>query len=548
VASFRKIWFWVFFGLFFCDVVAQVPELTKKTNGVLCLAGYGKNVAVLAENTGVAKEHWQCVDYNSGLWLINQPGISDDVLLARLRRSRMVLASQVLHQISRRSNPNDPLIAKQNYLNTIKMPEVWNKGTGGLNTKGDTLVMAIIDDGMDTIHPDLYPNMWFNRNEIPWNGIDDDGNGYVDDYRGWNGGDQNNKTFTTQSLSAHGTGIAGVIAAKGNNALGIAGINWNLKILPVLCYTLNGVDSDLGVIRSMIYVLRMKQLYMATNGAKGAMIVALNTSVGIDRVFAADEPIWCALYDSLGNAGIMSSLATSNNNVDIGTAGDIPSLCPSNYTVVISNTTWDDTRIGSGFSTTHVDMAAPGQKVYTCDLATNGGANGPYREHSGTSFAAPQVGAAAALVQSLACDSFWSLHQRMPDSAARLVRSWVMKGTDALAVLTDKCATGGRLNTLKIWQQMSNWCNALQPGFSTKATRFNEALVWPNPIHTGDVLNIRSSEKLTDYVIYSPSGRVYQSGRITEQVKLGSNFSAGLYFVAFTAEDGSVFYAKFQVD
>jgi hypothetical protein len=118
--------------------------------------------------------------------------------------------------------------------------------------------------------------MWFNRNEIPWNGADDDGNGYTDDYRGWNGGDSNNRTFTTQSIYAHGTEVAGIMGAAGNNNTGVCGINWQTKLMPLLCYPINGVNGDLGVIRSMLYALRMKKLYMATGGQKGALIMAVN--------------------------------------------------------------------------------------------------------------------------------------------------------------------------------------------------------------------------------------------------------------------------------
>jgi hypothetical protein len=127
-----------------------------------------------------------CLDSGFGLYQIQVPAerISQE-FLRTLNSITGVQAVQQPRRVTRRNNPNDPLFAAQNYLNTIYAPQFWARNTGGVNRRGDTLVVALIDDGMDTMHPDLKPNMWFNRNEISWNGIDDDANGYVDDYRGW---------------------------------------------------------------------------------------------------------------------------------------------------------------------------------------------------------------------------------------------------------------------------------------------------------------------------------------------------------------------------
>ena len=423
------------------------------------------------------------VDKQFGLYhfQIRQENLSDR-LLRTINAVRGVQAVQRCRTVTRRSNPNDPLFSAQNYLNTIHAPQFWARNTGGVNRRGDTLVVALIDDGMDTMHPDLKPNMWFNRNEISWNGIDDDANGYVDDYRGWNGGDSNNRTFTTQSLYAHGTEVAGIVGAAGNNAKGISGINWQVKLMPLLCYPLNGVDGDLGVIRSMLYALRMKQLYMKTGGQKGAFIMAVNMSVGIDGAFPNEEPIWCSMYDSLGNTGIISSLATTNSNVDVGVAGDIPSLCPSPFTIVVNNTDANDNRINSGFSSEHVDMAAPGQGAYTTQLSTFNGPNGPYAAVSGTSFAAPQVGAAAALLCAEVCDSFWTLHKNLPDSAAKLLRGWILRSVDIIPALSGKCATGGRLNIEKARTEMNLWCTAVNQNLR------NQYIISPNPAMPGQVV------------------------------------------------------------
>ena len=478
-----------------------------------------------------------CVDAQFGLYHLNIP---TERLSSEFIRSIHVIpgvqAVQKCREITRRKTPNDPLFSAQNYLSTVRAPQFWDRNTGGINRRGDTLVVALVDDGMDTMHPDLKPNMWFNRNEIPWNGIDDDANGYVDDYRGWNGGDSNNRTFTTQSLYAHGTEVAGIVGAGGNNQQGVSGINWQVKLMPLLCYPLNGVDGDLGVIRSMLYALRMKQLYIKTGGMKGAFIVALNTSVGIDGAFPNEEPIWCSLYDSLGNAGIISSIATTNSNVDVGVAGDIPSLCPSTFTIVVNNTDANDNRMGSGYSEEHVDMAAPGQAVYTTQLSTYNGPNGPYSSVSGTSFAAPQVSAAAALLCAEVCDSFWSVHKNQPDSATRLLRSWILRSVDAIPVLSGKCATAGRLNIERARSEMNLWCTAVNQNLKTQNK------VYPNPALPGQVIVWNGLlPGVNRLKIYSMDGREVAKEVSNEGMKIQlPDLSPGFYLLQGQSARGTI--------
>ena len=142
---------------------------------------------------------------------------------------------QAEHYIQRRSlKPNDPLLTDQQYLDVIQMPLAWEQGLSGVNRYGDTLVVAVVDDGMDTSHPDLRENIWVNRKEIPWNGKDDDNNGYTDDYWGWNGGDSTPIIFNSESIFyGHGTSVAGILGARGNNGIGISGVTWQVKMMPL---------------------------------------------------------------------------------------------------------------------------------------------------------------------------------------------------------------------------------------------------------------------------------------------------------------------------
>lgn len=452
--------------------------------------------------SGVKGKHIQ-IDAYFRLWQFEtNSDIPEDQIIRNLWAHPHVQLAQKIRPVSRRRIPNDPLFGLQAFQQTISAPQAWNKGVGGLTVKGDTIVIAVVDDGMDTSHPDLLANTWYNFAEKPYNGIDDDNNGYIDDYRGWNGGDSNARTFTNQSLYAHGTEVAGIIGARGNNNIGVAGINWNIKIMPLVCYPENGVDGDLGVIRSMIYALKMKKAWLQSGGKKGALIVSMNTSVGISGLFPADEPIWCAMYDSLGHYGILSSLATDNSDDDVGVKGDIPSLCPSDYTIVTSCTDANDNRVPSGYSAIHVDMGAPGYKVYSTNLSSFGGANGPYSQESGTSFAAPQVGAAAAWLVSVAGDSFCNLLKTHPDSSARLLKNWLMKGVVKLPSLAGKCVSEGRLDLYKSWQAMDAW-----------RVPEKKSNVYPNPISVGSWLHFAESiSPKSRFELISTSGNTSFNG------------------------------------
>ena len=130
--------------------------------------------------------------------------------------------------------PNDPIFYKQWGLTKINAQSAWNYTTGS-----DNVVIAVIDTGVDYNHPDLTENILTNTKEIPNNGIDDDKNGYIDDYRGWNFVSDNNNPM---DANGHGTHCAGIIAARGNNNYGITGTLWHAKIMPLLIGIGNTVD------------------------------------------------------------------------------------------------------------------------------------------------------------------------------------------------------------------------------------------------------------------------------------------------------------------
>ncbi|MEA3496368.1 MAG: S8 family serine peptidase, partial [Bacteroidota bacterium] len=303
------------------------------------------------------------------IWLIkfDSKNINEINLLYSLKENPAIVNAQFNHKLEYRKNtPNDTLYHKQwQYENTgqlsglpdadIDIDEAWEITTGGVTALGDTIVIAIVDDGFDTLHPDFTGNIWYNKNEIPNNGIDDDNNGYVDDYKGWNTYQGNDDIKNGKWGGEHGTSVTGIVGAKGNNTTGVSGVNWNVKMMIVVG---GGYESD--AISAYSYLLEMRKIYNQTDGEKGAYIVSSNSSWGVDFGKATDAPLWCAMYDSLGKYGIVNAAATSNMNIDVDVKGDLPSTCPSKYLICVTNTNNTDMKESAGYGVTHVDLGAPG--------------------------------------------------------------------------------------------------------------------------------------------------------------------------------------------
>src|SRR5512135_1412072 len=244
------------------------------------------------------------------IWLFsyNPAKISPENALFQIKQDKNVKIVQFNHYVYQRvSNsmletfPSDPLFDQQWALNNtgqsggtpdadVDAPEAWDIETGGLTVFGDTIVVAIVDGGCDLNHEDL--TYWYNRTEIPGNGIDDDDNGYIDDYRGWNAYNNNGNVPS----DFHGTHVSGIAAAHGNNGLGVSGINWNAQVMPVAASS----GTEAVVVAGYAYVLEMRARYNESNGVEGAFFVATNSSFGVDYGQPEDYPIWCAMYDSMG--------------------------------------------------------------------------------------------------------------------------------------------------------------------------------------------------------------------------------------------------------
>jgi subtilisin family serine protease len=374
------------------------------------------------------------------LQVVENQDNSEQTLLA-LRRLSSIQSAQFNYKVEERSlEPNDTEWWRQGDMTLINAPEVWESSTGGLTPNGDTIVVAVLEKGALLTHPDLAPNRFWNWHEIPGNDIDDDGNGYIDDFGGWN---PQTQADDLGNKGSHGTAVNGIIGARGNNEQGIAGVNWTVKLMSIA-----GMDFESEIIQGYQYAGKMRKQYNETNGEKGAFIVATNASFGFDFERGEDHPIWCSLYDSLGHLGILSVAATANLNINVDLQGDMPTTCSSEYLISVTNINKSGSKVPlAGYGKTHIDLGAPGSDTYS--TYNSGGPNNDlpsYNAIGGCSAAAPHVTGGIALFYSLGCEPFTSDAISNPAACARRVRDVILNNVEPNSTLEGITSTGGHLN------------------------------------------------------------------------------------------------------
>ncbi len=316
------------------------------------------------------------------------------------------------------SAPNDPQFSDQWALNNLgqdggtKRADIdaihaWSKTRGS-----DKVVVAVLDSGVDYTHKDLVANIWTRPDEIPQ--YADDELGSFDDVHGF---DADANAGDPMDDNGHGTHCAGIIGAEGDNGEGIAGINWNVSIMPLKFLGRGGFGTTKNAIEAINYAIDRKQ--------KGVNVRVINASWGSTSYSRALEDA----IRAAGEQGILFVAAAGNN----GTDNDKRAHYPSNYDLpnVISVAALDRNDAMASFSNygvKTVHIAAPGREILSTWLGD------AYREASGTSMAAPHVSGVAALI--LASE---------PNLSVTQLRERILSTVDKLPSLEGKVATGGRL-------------------------------------------------------------------------------------------------------
>jgi subtilisin family serine protease len=458
-----------------------------------------------------------------------------------------VEAVQFNHRATPRKTPNDASFSSQWDMRKIEAEQVWNFTTGGATANGDSIVVAVVEvSGFNVNHPDIKTNLFRNRNEIPNDGIDNDGNGYVDDIMGWNG--RFNSPKVSDDTGGHGTPVMGIIGAKGNNTLGVTGINWDVRMM--LC---SDVDDEATSIRAYNYILKMRQLYNQTRGKKGAFVVALNYSAGIDNAAPSQTPFWCKMFDELGKVGVLAVVATSNTpGKDIEKTGDIPTQCPSAHLIGVTNTGRTDAILGA-CGLVSVDLAAPGgvasglsSTTLTGSFTTRGSAG--FSEFSGTSAATPHVAGTIALLYSFPNAEFAKSALDKPSETALFIKDAILKSVDKVPGLATCVATGGRLNAFKSYQFLQN---------AIEKTQIQSLELSPNPVRSMLKLKFATNGGAapTDIFIYNSIGELVAQPLLKtmlfeSQIQLEIDvrgFRSGVYFLALKDENGKFKTQKFVV-
>lgn len=521
---------------------------------------------LIADLSSIALRTKEILSKRMNIWLLvyDQGKIADGEVLLEVRSHQSVKQAQFNHIVSLRTGidvkefsktihntlnaPNDPRFNEQWSLNNtgqsggttdadIDAVEAWDFSTGGVTALGDTIVIAIVDGGCDLNHSDL--QYWYNYEEIPNNNIDDDGNGYVDDFRGWNAYNNNGNVPS----ASHGTHVSGIAAARGNNGIGVSGVNWNAKIMPVAGST----NVEATVIKAYGYVHEMRSRYNETNGQHGAFVVVTNASFGVDYGNPSNYPLWCAIYDSLGVQGVISCGATANANINVDLQGDIPTACPSPYLISVTNTTSTDSKnSGAAYGLITIDIGAPGTSVLSTDLTNS------YSLKTGTSMATPTVAGAVALLFAAANSGLMQSYMNNLSQGALNFKQFLLDAADPIPALQGITVTGGRLNVFNMAMAVSTPPDNIPPTTVSNlvvagATSNSLLLNWITPLDTtrnGIVAyDIRmSASPITDSASFYSAQQIDfneapdTAGAEESLWAEGLNFSTTYYF-ALTASD-----------
>ncbi len=349
-----------------------------------------------------------------------------------------VVSMLLLPSIVFARNSNDPQLSSQWYLNAISAPSAWNITTGS-----KSVIVAVLDTGLDLNHEDIIDNLWTNSKEIAGNRIDDDKNGYIDDVHGWdfvgNDADPSPRPSASSMIEAieHGTLLAGLFGAVGNNNIGMAGVNWKVSIMPVRMLNDQGAGKENDAANAIRYAVdngaRVINLSFVGNHAHAALASAIQYAFEHDVVVVA----------ALGNEGL------DTNKYPVYPA----CLRSATDDWVIGVTAVDEANEGTSFTnygSVCADIAAPGTNIrglsyYDSDTSYKNQYNGPW---SGSSMASPLVAGAAAL-----------LFSKYPTLSAGEVRNILKLSVDPIQRSSFAAGSlgAGRLNVFRALQMAASY-------------------------------------------------------------------------------------------
>jgi subtilisin family serine protease len=309
-----------------------------------------------------------------------------------------------------RRGRTDPLLQKVWSLQKVGASEAWKISKGATN-----LIVGVIDSGVDYNHEDLVNNIWRNPAEVPNDGIDNDGNGYVDDIVGWDFVHGDNRPWDD---NGHGTHTAGTLGATGGNGVGLSGVSQRASILPLKFLSASGEGTTEDAIRAIQYAV-----------ASGARV--LSNSWG-------GETYSRALEDAIVSAGRSDVLFVAAAGNDSSDNDSLP-MYPAAYSLpnvlaVAATDRSDNLADFSNYGFTSVHLAAPGDFIWSTTPGDK------YSVMSGTSMACPLVAGAAVLLRSL-----------RPELNALEIKDILLSSSDKLPELLNKVKSSGRLN---VWQAL----------------------------------------------------------------------------------------------
>lgn len=384
--------------------------LIKYTDGT---AGGAARAANLQMGASVVREFpeigWQLVRLPKNLTV--------ETALINYRNFPGVALAQPNYFYKLAVTPNDPSYGALYGMTKIGAPAAWKTTIGS-----QEIVVAVIDTGVRRTHEDIAANMWQNSGETAANGIDDDGNGYVDDVYGW---DVFSNDADVSDEYDHGTHCAGTIGAVGNNLKGVVGVNWNVRIMALKIYDASGNTSTAAhIIGAYQYVRTMK--------LRGVNVRVTSNSYGGAPEAADYDQATKDAIDAVGELDILNVFAAGNG----GTNNDLVPHYPSNYTsphiLAVAASNQSDNKAGfSQYGATSVDLAAPGVSI----LSLTKTSDTSYGNKSGTSMATPHAAGAAAL-----------LAAANPNLSAASLKASLMNSVDLFSNWNGIVKSGGRLN------------------------------------------------------------------------------------------------------